>query len=227
MAFNGFSKETLSFLTNLERNNEKKWFEANRQIFDQHVMADAELFVLDLGERLREFAPQINAIPKTDKSIFRIYRDIRFSKDKRQYKSHLALLFWEGSGKKMESPGFYFHLEPKRLFLAAGMHIFTPSQLSAYRDAVVDDKHGAMLEKIINMIRSKGDYQLGWKKYKKVPRGYAADHPRAELLLYGGVGFSLDISVPKELMNQQAVEYCYKVYKDLSPIHVWLSETIV
>ena len=222
MAFTGFSKETLDFFSRLKKNNTKKWFEANRSIFDKYVMAESELFVLALGERLREFAPEINAIPKTDKSIFRIYRDVRFSKEKHPYKTHLAILFWEGNRKKTECPGFYFHLEPNRLFLAAGVHIFTPDLLAIYRDAVVDKKQGLDLEKALKKINANKKYQLGWEKYKKIPRGYDADHPRAALLRMGGLGFSFETSNLNPILSPKAVDFCYNVYKDFSPLHIWL-----
>ena len=102
MGFNGFSKQTLDFFENLKNNNTKQWFERNRLVFNRHVIGESELFVLAMGDRLRKFAPEITAIPKTDKSIFRIYRDVRFSKEKHPYKTHLALLFWEGSRKKTD-----------------------------------------------------------------------------------------------------------------------------
>jgi len=222
MAFNGFSKKTLDFFDQLKKNNTKKWFEDNRSLFNHYVMAESELFVLALGERLREFAPDINAIPKTDKSIFRIYRDVRFSKEKHPYKTHLALLFWEGTRKKTECPGFYFHLEPNRLFLAAGLHIFPRDLLSIYRDAVIDKNQGAALEKTIAQIRSNKKYKLGWEKYKKVPRGYDADHPRSDLLRMGGLGFSFETTDLDALLSPKAVDFCYNIYKDFLPLHIWL-----
>ena len=124
LKFEGFSKHTVKFFKDLKKNNSKQWFEKNREIFDNHVMLESQLFIAEMGQKLQKIAPDIVAIPKTDKSIFRIHRDVRFSKDKSPYKTHLALLMWEGPFKKMENSGFYFHFEPSKLFLGAGMHVF-------------------------------------------------------------------------------------------------------
>jgi len=77
-----------------------------------------------MGEKLRPLCPGINAIPKVNKSLFRINRDTRFAKDKSPYKTNLGILFWEGQGKRMESSGFYFHLEENLLMIGCGMYKF-------------------------------------------------------------------------------------------------------
>src|SRR3970282_3008545 len=109
---NIFPFEAIKFLSKLKRNNNKDWFESHRDEFNNSVLEPAQEFVVVLGELLRTFVPGIIAIPKTDKSIFRLHRDVRFSKDKAPYKTNLGILFWEGDRKKMDCPGFYFHAEP-------------------------------------------------------------------------------------------------------------------
>ncbi|MEE8298440.1 MAG: TIGR02453 family protein, partial [Thermodesulfobacteriota bacterium] len=99
--FHGFTKATFKFFKDLEKSNTKKWFEENRKIYEKNVLEPAQEFVMEMGERLKSISPKIVAIPKTDKSIFRIYRDMRFSKDKTPYKTHLGIFFWEGPKKKL------------------------------------------------------------------------------------------------------------------------------
>jgi len=113
-AFNGFPRELIQFYQGLSRNNDKSWFNEHKDIYARHVIAPAQDFVVSMGERLRMLSPGIVADTRANGagSIFRIYRDLRFSKDKRPYKTFLGIFFWEGSGKKMENPGFYFHMEP-------------------------------------------------------------------------------------------------------------------
>src|SRR3970282_2502527 len=93
---NIFPFEAIKFLSKLKRNNNKDWFESHRDEFNNSVLEPAQEFVVVLGELLRTFVPGIIAIPKTDKSIFRLHRDVRFSKDKAPYKTNLVILFWEG-----------------------------------------------------------------------------------------------------------------------------------
>ena len=106
LIFNGFTKETFRFFRDLENNNTKEWFQENRTLYEKNVMEPAQEYVMEMGERLKSISPKIVAIPKTDKSIFRIYRDVRFSKDKTPYKTHLGIFFWEGPRKKLGNPGF-------------------------------------------------------------------------------------------------------------------------
>ena len=152
-AFTGFTKETIRFFTGLRRNNDRDWFAAHREIYDQHVMEPAKAFVVAMGERLRTVAPRIVAVPLVNKSIFRINRDTRFSLDPSPYKTNLGLYFWEGTKGRMECPGFYFHLEPPDLFLGGGMYMFPDSLVPRYRRAVIDAKLGPELRKIVSGTR--------------------------------------------------------------------------
>lgn len=228
LEFSGFSKQTIKFFKDLKKNNSKAWFEQNRDIFDNYVMLESQLFVTAMGEKLLKIAPDIVAIPKTDKSIFRIHRDVRFSKDKSPYKTHLGILFWEGPFKKMENSGFYFHLEPSKLFLAAGMHIIPKHLMQIYRQSVVHEKHGVSLAKAIQQVQKRGDYSLGWKKYKKMPRGFdsAERHKNVEYLLYGGIGFQCEEPLPEIIHSKKLLDYIYEKFRDMSPIHTWLREML-
>jgi uncharacterized protein (TIGR02453 family) len=96
-------------------------------------MTPARSFVTAMGEKLRKIAPGIVADPRVNKSIFRIYRDTRFSKEKTPFKTNLGIWFWEGDLPRMESFGFYFHVEGKKMMLAAGVYMFQKEQLEAFR----------------------------------------------------------------------------------------------
>ena len=92
---------------------------------------------------------------KIDKSIFRLHRDVRFSKNKEQYKTNLGILFWVGEGKKMESCGLYFHIDSKKFFIATGMYMFTKDQIKMYRELISIEDNGKELNKIIKQIEKK------------------------------------------------------------------------
>ena len=143
--FSGFTKETVRFYAELRKNNNKPWFEEHRGIFEGHAMAEAKLFVAAMGERLKKIAPGLVAVPAVNKSIFRIYRDTRFSLDPTPYKTHLGIYFWDGSRPKMESAGFYFQLEPPDLYMGGGMYMIPDSLLDRYRRAVVDRTRGPQI----------------------------------------------------------------------------------
>jgi uncharacterized protein (TIGR02453 family) len=220
--FNGFPKKCVKFFKDLGDNNNKSWFKDHKDDYENYVMTPARDFVFEMGKRLEKTAPKIVADPRVDKSIFRIYRDTRFSKDKSPYKTHLGIFLWEGIRPKMDCPGFYFHLEPPNLMLGVGMHCFSKPMLTAYREAVVDPKLGPALVKAIGKVRKKGDYDIGVKHYKRTPRGFDPDHKNAELLLHNGLTAATMSKIPKALGTPEILDYCLKRFSDMSPIHKWL-----
>lgn len=222
--FTGFPAEALQFFAALADNNYKSWFEAHKLNYQNDVLAPARDFVVALGERLRDLSPDVVADPRVNKSIFRIHRDIRFSKDKRPYKTHLALWFPAGaSGGKFENPGYYFHMEPANIMLGVGLHSFSKPLLKAYRDAVVDPQLGPQLAQITAELLGKG-YRVGSKTYKRVPQGYDPQHAYADLLLYSGLTSGLDLGIPVELHSPALVDVCFARYQDMAPMVHWLHE---
>jgi uncharacterized protein (TIGR02453 family) len=221
--FEGFFEETLYFFNTLKENNNKPWFDQNREIYDDYVIGPAKSFVVTMGARLKEIAPNINADPRTNKSLFRINRDIRFSKDKSPYKTHMGLVFWDGDLPRMESSVFYFHMEPDRIMLGTGIYKFTKPQLEEYRNSVVHSRYGKELGKIYEELTGKG-YDFGGKNYKKIPRGFDADHENADLLLYNGVHVGKDFNIPDEFYKKDFIEFCFKPFKEMLPMQKWLSE---
>lgn len=224
-SFEGFPTETVSFFEELSRNNRKEWFEAHRKEYDHFVLEPARNFVLEMGQRLRTVAPDINAIPKVNQSLFRINRDTRFSKDKRPYKTNLGIWFWEGPRKRMECSGFYFHLEGGKLMLGTGVYLFSPELLKAYREAVIDEKQGKKLAKAVAEVSGKG-YHIGVQHYKRVPRGFDAGHERAAFLLHKGLTAMVEQEIPSELFSGAIIEYAFSRFKDMAPIHQWLRNTL-
>lgn len=221
-SFNGFTQGTVDFFLNLKKNNNKEWFDQNRDKFEDLVMTPARAFVIGLGERLKSISPDIVADPRINKSIFRIYRDTRFSFDKSPYKTHLGIYFWAENRPKMESSGFYFHLEPPDLMLGVGMYSFSKSLLNVYRKSVVDEEYGEELKNIIEKIRKNPHFELGGKYYKRIPLGYDSRHQNSELLLHNGLYVSFEIQIPKELFSSALLDYCLKIFTELNPLYKWL-----
>ncbi len=220
--FKGFPRESVAFYADLRENNSKNWFDAHKDSFEKFVMAPARDFVFHMGIRLQDISPQITADPRVNKSIFRPYRDTRFSKDKTPYKTHLGIFFWEGHLPKMESAGYYFHLEPPHLMLAAGIHCFSKRLLEPYRNAVVDPEHGAALSEAIRKVERNKGYAVGGQHYKKTPRGYDPQHNNAELLLYNGLYAATTVPIPDEFFKPDVLDFCFSRFKKMTPLHQWL-----
>jgi uncharacterized protein (TIGR02453 family) len=219
--FSGFTKETVRFFEGLGRNNTREWFAAHKEAYDKNVMEPAKAFVIAMGERLRTAVPRIVAVPQVNKSIFRLNRDTRFSQDPTPYKTNLGLYFWEGT-VKMESPGFYFHLEPPDVYIGGGVYMFSNSLLARYRRAAADSGLGRELGKIVTEITKREGYEIGGKHYKRVPAGYAADSPNAELLKHNGLHAGCEIKIPAEFFSDRLVNFCFERYEPLFPLHRWL-----
>jgi uncharacterized protein (TIGR02453 family) len=223
LIFKGFPRETVHFFKQLKKNNTKEWFDQNKENYDQHVMVPARRFVQTMGQRLqREISSNIVAIPKVNQSIFRIYRDTRFSMDKTPYKTHLGIYFWEGRGKKLENSGFYFHLEPGRLMLGGGIYMFPRNKIPLYRGAVADPQLVLELDEAVQKIQKSGRYSLGGQHYKRIPAGFDVAEEYQHYLLHNGLWASFEDDIPRQFYSEELVDYCLKVYKDLHPLHRWL-----
>ena len=223
--FFGFPRQFITFFDNLKENNSKEWFENNRQDYEKYVLHPSREFVIEMGQKLRRIAPEINAIPKINHSLFKINRDVRFSKDKSPYKTYMGIWLWEGNRKRMESSGFYLHIEKKTILIGVGVKMFPKPLLDRFRQAVGDKKIGGELKKAVNKISDQG-YVVDGKHYKKVPRGYAADHPNADFLLYNGLTARLEEKVPDAFFSDAIVDYAYSHYKNMLPLHRWLRKAL-
>jgi uncharacterized protein (TIGR02453 family) len=225
-AFDGFPKTATTFLKGLAKNNSKAWFDANRADYESGLLEPCKDFVVAIGPKLAKIAPDIHAEPKVSGSIMRINRDTRFSKDKTPYKTYMGLWFWQGAGRSRECPGLYFGLSGDELTLGAGMHLFGPKQLDAYRTALVDPKHGPAGRKAYDKIAKLKGIEIGGAHYKKVPRGFDPAHPNADLLVHNALYFGFTTKVPADLYTPKAMDYCVKAYKQVWPLQQWLVAAI-
>lgn len=213
----------LLFLSKLTKNNHREWFEKNKPAY----LAAKEEFETMVAAVLREtvkFQPDYAHL-EARKLIFRIYRDVRFSKDKKPYKTNMGAGFSPG-GKLIQEPGYYLHIEPgNKSFIAGGLYMPEPPLLANVRQEI--DYNGEKLKKIF----SKADFKKtmgGWDetdKLKKIPKGYAPDHPLAEWLKLKSfvVGCKLtDNQVTRPGFAKEAA----KVFKTIKPLNEFLKEAI-
>lgn len=224
--FEGFGKGTRDFLAGLEANNSKSWFEAHRDDYEAHYLAPALAFVREMGPRLRKISKTVNFEPRVNGSLFRVNRDVRFSKDKTPYKAHIDMWFWEGETKGWDTPGFFIRVAPRTLILGVGLHHFTKPQLAAYRDAVVANASGKALERAVADVKKAGPYEVTGPRRKTVPRGYDTEHARADWLLYEGLHAEWSGKLPAAAKSADFVEWCADHWKRMVPVHRWLLRTL-
>ena len=221
--FNGFSDQTFRFLRELAENNNRPWFERNRETFQVHVLEPARRLVIVLGRRLEEIAPTVRAVPREKGSIRPIARDIRGSADKRPFRPHLDLWFWQGEeDRNWDCPGFLFRLTADALILGAGIHTFDERSLAAYREAIVAPPEGEALTLALWKVEQAGPYELGGASFDTVPMGYDPDQERAGLLRRKGLYAFIEGPIPHNIYTRRFIDYCFGHYKNLAPLHEWL-----
>lgn len=225
MPFEGFPTEGFKFFRDIKANNNREWFQEHKQEYIEYLQEPAVAFVIALGERLKPAFPGINYDTRTNGagSVMRIYRDIRFSKDKSPYKDHLGVNWWDGPQKK-GSPGFHFFMDAKGAAFYAGYHEFSKEYLAAYRDAVARDRTGEALKKAIDRLVKKDGFEVGGEQLKRVPPGYDKDHPRGDLLRYKGLWIRSPKFERKVLESPELVEVCAKHAKTMGEAHRWFVE---
>jgi len=129
-------------------------------------------------------------------------------------------------GRSRERPGFYFQLGAETLILGAGTHTMSPGQLESYRRATADADQGTTLRGLVDTMIDSHGFEVGGRHYKRVPRGFPADHPNADLLLHNGLYVGRTVPVPAALHGPGAVEYCAGVYEKMAPLLSWLAPVI-
>ena len=218
MEFKGFSKKTLPFLESIRQNNNKEWFEAHRKEYDEYILEPSRAFVEEFGEHLQALEPTINFSPKINKSLFRIYRDTRrMGAIKVPLKHRIGVIFWQGSGSRMQTSSFYLHFSPDELFVAVGVRWFEKPMLDAYREYILDDGRRENLQKVLDKLSACG-YKTIEKGYKRYPRGFNADMPHAELSLYKGMA-TYKILEPSLIEDgEKLIDTLYKIYEEMLPL---------
>ncbi|MCY4061107.1 MAG: DUF2461 domain-containing protein [Chloroflexi bacterium] len=221
--FPGFPPETQQFLRELRENNTREWFAANKGRYEEFVKAPAVHWVTAMGARLKSIEGEIVIDTRTNGSgsLMRAARDTRFSKDKSPYKVNVAMMWWRGSGKKMQHPGFGMQITPDDAGLMVGMFHFAKPMLDAYRQAVLDEALGADLVSMADSIHAAG-YQLSGSHYKTAPRGFDKNHPRVEWLRYNNLHAGTHDIPPNVITTPRLIDVCFEHFSKLAPILRWL-----
>jgi uncharacterized protein (TIGR02453 family) len=175
--FGGFGPSFFAFFRELSANNERPWFEANKQRYREEVVGTCVAFIAAMAPRLANISTHYVADPRPNGgSLFRIYRDVRFAKDKRPYKENAGCHFRHEKGRSAHAPGFYVHLEPERVFFGGGIWQPPGPELARIRHAIADQPEAwqAVLDDPLIKARFDGIHGDG---LKRAPKGFAEDHP--------------------------------------------------
>ncbi len=183
-AFSGFSNEAIQFLRDLAANNDRAWFQPRKADYERLLKEPLEELCAALGDRFARLHVPLQADPL--RSPFRIYRDIRFSKDKSPYKTYVSASFpWIGEGRGV---GGYFSLSPGEAYVGGGMWHPEPARLAGWRSAVAD-RPRAVRAAMHDAAFLATFGEVEGERLKRVPSGFPADHPQAELLKLKDVTF--------------------------------------
>lgn len=214
--FAGFPPEATDFLKGLQANNDRAWFAAHRQIYEEALKAPGTAFSEAVRERLEDLIQQ----PVRAK-MFRIHRDVRFSKNKSPYNAHLHIAFFASAA----ASGFYAGLEPERLVLGAGAFDLPSPRLDCYRAAVADPAQGAALSAILDSLGAAG-FRLEGATLKRTPAPYPDDHPNAALLRRKGLTAWRDITDAAVIASPGVIDACVESFAALAPLTAWLTRAI-
>ncbi len=205
--FSGFPRAAIAFLEDLEANNDRAWFKANRSRYDEHLVAPA----LALGEALARFGPV---------KLFRPYNDARFHQ-RPPLKEHIGVPFGMSG-----ATGYYVELSLDGLLIAAGIYRTEPDQVARLREGIADGRKGAALARAVGKARA-GGLALGEPELKRVPRGFAPDHARADLLRHRRLVLSRrEAKLPAWLHEAEAVDRIANWFDAATPTVKWLRDNV-
>ena len=228
--FGGFRPAAFRFLRDLARNNEKAWFETNRDVYEREVRDAMRRLVEALDARLGSIAPEIVGDPR--RSMFRIHRDVRFSRNKSPYKTNAgAWLYHRDAGRKVGTvgegggAGFYFHIDPITCFMAGGIWMPARPALARIREAIA--AHPTALVRLTSApgFRRRFDGLSEEAKLRRAPREFPPDHPAAEWLKLQSFTASAPIE-PHVVTSPRLVDRLCRDFELLVPLVRWLNRAL-
>jgi uncharacterized protein (TIGR02453 family) len=211
-----FDDDLFAFLRELKTHNERGWFAANKARYERSVKEPVLAFIGDAGPQLGKLSKRLVADPKpVGGSMFRIYRDVRFSRDKSPYKTHVGVHFPLGKGSAV--PGYYLHFEPRECFVAAGMWMPGAEQLQQIRSAIAD--------RPADWRKASGDLDEDENALKRPPRGFEADHLMIEDIKRKSFTGSLRLS-DRQMVGDDVMKTFVQTCKELAPLMRFLAGSV-
>lgn len=216
-------KETLDFLKKLDKNNDREWFQANKNSFDA-AQDNLTAFTDHLIGEIGKFDDAVATLdPKS--CVFRIYRDVRFSKDKSPYKTNLGAYISPGGRKSMQ-PGYYFHLQPGKSFVAGGKHIPDGPETLKIRNAIANNTDEFL--KIVGKKSFRDAFgDLSGDKLKSSPKGFDPEHKALEYLKLKEFMAFTELHDDKFLISGEFPKHLVKAMKEMYPLVAFLRNALV
>ena len=209
MAFTGWPESAQRFFIGLALDNSRNYFDANRDLYARDVKAPMEALSADLEKVV---GPG---------HIFRINRDVRFSKDKSPYKTSIAA-WWASEGGEL-----YVQLDSRDFYVWAGKHEMDNAMLERFREAVADESSGERLVSAVAELERKGYRVEGGEALKRVPPGFPKEHPRARFLRHKNIGASRSFGLQPWLGTPEAKDRVLEVWRDSQPLLAWLRQAVL
>ena len=209
-----FRPEALTFLRNLAKHNDREWFTPRKAQFEAELREPMLAIVRKITDAMMDFAP--NHVRPAEKSLFRIYRDTRFSSDKRPYKTHVAA-WWSHQGlQKTSGAGYYFHVSAKEMVIAAGAYMPEKEQLAAVRHWLLDN-HAEFRKLLKKPAVSKAFTEFEGNALTRPPKGFPIDHPALDLIRCKQWGLSATLP-PKAALDKGVAATIIRYFKLAAPI---------
>lgn len=214
-------EKVLHFLTRLAANNNREWFEENKP--EYVVCRNKILFTTDvLINEIRKFDHNIPLLDAKN-CMFRIFRDVRFSHDKRPYKTNFGSFIAKG-GRKSECPGYYFHIEPGKSFAGGGLYKPSALPLKALREYI--DKNGREFSEVLADKKFNSALPDVYDdRVKTAPKGYSTDHPYIDLLRYRSFAFSVHIT-DASLIDGSFIEKAVGAFRQVHKVNALMSDAL-
>jgi uncharacterized protein (TIGR02453 family) len=213
--------QVIQFLQELSENNNRQWFQNNKKRFDES--REKVIFLTEvLINEIRKFDSDIPLLEPKD-CLFRIFRDVRFSNDKRPYKTNFGSFIAKGGRKSMHA-GYYFHIEPNGSFVGGGIYMPAAEPLKAIREYIAEN--GEEFLSIINNTTFKKVYpEMMDDKLKTAPKGFSPEHEFIDLLRYKSFAFSSQLS-KSQILADTYIEHLVQSFKTLQPVNRFLNEAL-
>ena len=213
--------QVIQFLKDLSANNNREWFQVNKKRYEESK--DKVLFITEvLINEIRKFDPEIPLLDPKD-CLFRIFRDVRFSNDKRPYKTNFGSFIAKG-GRKSIYAGYYFHIEPNESFSGGGIYMPEAGPLKAIRDYIADN--GEEFSSLLNDRKFKKVYpEMMDDKLKTAPKGYDPNHEYIDFLRYKSFAFSGGVDI-SQVVADNYIEHLVSSFKILYPVNDFLNKAL-
>jgi len=220
--FTGFKKEAITLLKEFEANNTKEFFESKKSEYERYILEPNKAYIQEMGEMLQILTPNIKAIPKINKSLFKIFRDSRFHPSE-PLKSKIGIIIWQGEGHRMQSSSFYMHYSKDELFIATGIRNFKPPLLAQYRAYIQNDTKREELHTILEGLKAKG-YALPEAKFKRFPRELNPEDRFSYLYKMGAIYAYKSFAIDETFFSQEIIDRNFAIYQDMFDLHQWVYE---